>query len=91
MIPSLSQAANYAFAAASFWGRNGKGDGRSPGLQVMLHSMRCLWQDLRRVHHILEPLEEELEEELEEQGQLASQSGADRRNGGPLSGGRGRW
>jgi hypothetical protein len=26
----------------------------------MLHSMRCLWQDLRRVHHILEPLEEEL-------------------------------
>jgi hypothetical protein len=53
----------------------------------MLHSMRCLWQDLRRVHHILKPLEEE----LEEQGQLASQSRTDHRNGGPLSGGRCRW
>jgi hypothetical protein len=39
----------------------------------MLHSMRCLWQELRRVHHILEAMEEE----LEDLGQLASQSGAD--------------
>jgi hypothetical protein len=35
---------------------------------MMLHSVRCLWQDLRRVHHILEALEKE----LEKQGQLAS-------------------
>jgi hypothetical protein len=53
---------------------------------MMLHSVRCPWQDLRRVHHILEPLEEE----LEKQGKLASQSGADRGNGSPLAGGRGR-
>jgi hypothetical protein len=51
---------------------------------MMLHSVRCLWQDLRRVHHILEPLEEE----LEKQGKLAS--GADRGNGGPLAGGHSR-
>jgi hypothetical protein len=35
---------------------------------MMLYSVRCLWQDLRRVHHILETLEKE----LEKQGQLAS-------------------
>jgi hypothetical protein len=29
---------------------------------MMLPSVRCLWQDLRRVHHILDPLEKELEE-----------------------------
>jgi hypothetical protein len=45
-----------------------RGDGRPPGLQMMLHSVRCLWQDLRRVHHILEALEKE----LEKQWQLAS-------------------
>jgi hypothetical protein len=30
---------------------------------MMLHSVRCLWQDLRRVHHILEALEKELEKQ----------------------------
>jgi hypothetical protein len=29
----------------------------------MLYSVRCLWQDLRRVHHILEMLEKELEKQ----------------------------
>ena len=62
-----------------------RGDQRSPGLQMMLRSVRYLWQDLRRVH-ILVPLEKELEEE----GKLASQSWADHSNGGPLAGGTGR-
>jgi hypothetical protein len=53
---------------------------------MMLHSVGCLWQDLRRVHHILEALEKE----LEKQGKLASQNGFDRGNGVPLAGGRGR-
>jgi hypothetical protein len=39
---------------------------------MMLYSVRCLWQDLRRVHHILVSLEKELEEKWE----FASQSGA---------------
>ncbi len=37
---------------------------------MMLYSMRCLWQNLRRVHHILKTLEKE----LEKQRQLASLS-----------------
>jgi hypothetical protein len=52
---------------------------------MMLHSVRYLWQDLRRVH-ILVPLEKELEEE----GKLAGQSWADHSNGGLLAGGTGR-
>jgi hypothetical protein len=53
---------------------------------MMLHSVRCLWQDLRRVHHILETLEKE----LETQGKFAGQSGAERGHSGLLAGGCGR-
>jgi hypothetical protein len=53
---------------------------------MMLHSVGCLWQNLGRVHHILEALEKE----LEKQGKLASPNEFDRGNGIPLAGGRGR-
>jgi hypothetical protein len=44
---------------------------------MVLYSVGCLWQNLRRVHHILEALEKE----LEKQGKFASRNRSDRGNG----------